>query len=198
MAWAGTIVPIDQLDGAFPAAELPAHRAYAESYDFTQFLARRGRWDDRSDAGNRWPFRHFLRALAAGEPPDRAATTAYGRPLSTLFAEWRSDLTGRYMLAPIGLIGLIAWIALAILLAFAWARRRRQNRARLLAWELEERGRAVTLGELGELGARPAAAAPPAEPTVVVAPPYVAWPGEDPLAAEPDEDDRPTSPRLWN
>src|SRR5262249_33457960 len=54
MAWLGGIVPIDQLDASFPAEELPANRAYAESYDFVGFLSRRGRFEDGSDAGDRW------------------------------------------------------------------------------------------------------------------------------------------------
>jgi hypothetical protein len=182
MAWAGGIIPLDQLDRSFPQEELPANRAYAESYDFVGFLSRRGRWADPSEAGDRWPFRRFLRAIGHGETLDRAATRAFGAPIGALFEEWRADLTGRYLLVPMGLLGLAAWVLCAVLLVLAWARRRRQNRSRLAQWDREERARHETAA-----GAQ------------VTAPPYVAWPGEDPFGAEPEDDDRPPDePRLMN
>jgi hypothetical protein len=180
MAWFHSIIPLDQLDLTFPREELPAHRAYAESYDFVGFLSRRGRWEDKSDDGDRWPFRRFLREVGRGSDIDAAAQHAFGKPLHGLFEEWRSELGERYMLAPIGLLGLLLWCLCAVLLGLAWWRRRRQNRRRLAQWELEERPR-------GESNAQ------------VVAPPYVPWPGEDPLAAEPDDDDnKPSGPRWVN
>lgn len=173
MSWFGGIIPLEELEQSFPREELPAHRAYAESYDFVGFLSRRGRWDDRSDDGDRWPFRRFLAAIAHGGDVDAAARQAFGRPLRELFDEWRSDLGQRYMLMPIGLLGLVLWIGVAILLLLAWRRRRRQNRARLARWEQEERER-------------------------VVAPPYVAWPGDDPFAEADVDEERPRDPHLLN
>lgn len=174
MSWFGGIIPLDELERSFPREELPAHRAYAESYDFVGFLSRRGRWEDRSDDGDRWPFRRFLAAIARGADVDGAARQAFGRPLRDLFDEWRADLGTRYMLMPIGLLGLVMWIGVAILLVLAWRRRRKQNRARVARWEQEERERAV---------------APP---------PYVAWPGDDPFAEADVDDERPRDPQLLN
>jgi len=135
-----------------------------------------------SDVGDRWPFRRFLRDLGHGANLDAAATRAFGKPIHALFDEWRSDLGNRYLLAPIGLLGLLVWILCALLLALAWWRRRRQNLRRLALWDLEERRRE-----------------PPESPSQVVAPPYVPWPGEDPLATEPDDDDpKPDGPRWVN
>ncbi|HEY5926089.1 MAG TPA: hypothetical protein VIV11_30595, partial [Kofleriaceae bacterium] len=37
MVWFGGVIPIDQLDASFPREELPAHRAYAQSYDFVGY-----------------------------------------------------------------------------------------------------------------------------------------------------------------
>jgi hypothetical protein len=138
MAWFGGIVPIDDLDRRFPAEELPADRAYAESYDFVGYLARRGRYEDGSDEGDRWPFRRFLGALGHGADLDAAAVTGFGKPLHALFDEWRDSLAKRYLFAPIGLFGVALWIGCAGLLALAWWRRRRINRARLAQWEREE------------------------------------------------------------
>jgi hypothetical protein len=180
MAWFGGIIPIDQLDGSFPREEMPAHRAYAESYDFVGYLSRRGRWEDKEDDGNRYAFRRFLTAVGQGMNIDAAAQKNFGKPISQLFEEWREDLSKRYMLAPIGLLGLALWILCAVLLMLAWLRKRRHNRRRLGEWEHQERREDEALARL-----RP-----------VVAPPYVAWPGEDPFAD--NEDDKPDPPKLVN
>ena len=173
MSWLGGVIPFHELDRAFPEAELPAHRAYAESYDFVGFLARRGRYEDREDDGDRWPFRHFLAAIAGGGTVDAAARQAFGRPIAELFEEWRADLGKRYLLMPVGLFGLALWILVALLLVLAWRRRRKQNRIRLTQWEAEEEARR----------------------RAVMVPPYVPWPGQDPFA-EVDEERRP--PELLN
>jgi hypothetical protein len=81
------------------------------------------------------------------------------------------------MMLPVGLLGLSLWVMCALLLALAFWRRRRQNRRRLAQWEAEDRARR----------------------DAVVAPPYVPWPGEDPLDAEPDDDEpKPAGPRWVN
>lgn len=177
MAWLGGIIPIDELDRSFPRDEQVAHRAYAEAYDFVGFLAHRGRWEDGTDAGDRYPFRRFLRELAHGASLDVAAIRAYGRPLRALFEEWQRDLTTRYQLIPVGLLGLALWIGVALLVVLAWLRRRRLNRRRIAQWELEDAARAE-------------------QRTRVVAPPYIPWPGEDPFDDDPD--DRGDEPRLMN
>ena len=186
MAWFGGVIPLDQLDRAFPAEESPAHRAYAESYDFVGFLSRRGRWADSSDDGDRWPFRRFLSSLGTGRDLDAAAIHAFGRPMKVLFEEWKDDLHDRYKMLPLGLLGLALWILCALLLVLAWMRRRRQNRRRIAQWDADE--------AIAREQAR-------ARSTQVVAPPYVPWPGEDPLAEvpeAPDDDEPGGEPRLVN
>ena len=176
MTWFGSTIPLDELDTSFPADELPASRAYAESYELVQFLADRGRWDDRTDRGDREPFRRFLRNLARGEDLDAAASHAFGRPMHELFDEWESDLKNRYLWIPVELFGLLLWLLAAVLVVLAWRRRRRQRRIAFEAWEREAK-----------------AAQPP---------PFVPWPGApDPLAPdEPDDDllddDEPRGPFL--
>ena len=139
MAWFGSIVPLDELDRAFPAEELPAHRAYAQSYDFVGYLSRRGRYEDTADDGDRWPFRRFLTIVGQTGDMNAAARTAFGRPLHELFEEWRQDLSNRYMLAPIGLLGLAIWILCALLLVIGYVRKKRSNARRLDTWDEEEK-----------------------------------------------------------
>lgn len=180
MAWFGSVIPIGELDTAFPAAELPAHRAYAESYDFVGYLSRRGRWPDKYDDGDRWPFRRFLAELSRGQEVDAAALRAFGSPLRALFDEWRSDLDSRYMLMPIGLLGLGLWVLCALLLVLAWARRKRVNRRRVAQWEVDDATRA-------------AAAASFAAIPVLAA---VTLPGDPPPAGDPPAEDTTGAPLL--
>ncbi len=139
MVWMRGIIPIEQLDRSFPAEESPAQRAYAESYDFVNFLSRRGRWEDHGDDGDRWPFRRFLREVGQGASLDAAAKHQFGKNIHDLFAEWRDDVRERYIMAPAAIIGVVAWLFVAILLVLAWRRKRKLNRIRIAQWDLEER-----------------------------------------------------------
>jgi Peptidase MA superfamily len=141
MVWFHTIIPLTQLDNSFPAQEMATHRAYAESYDFVGYLSRRGRWDDKSDDGDRFPFRRFLAGLSHGDSMDLAAIRAFGRPIGDLFEEWRSDISNRLMFAPVGLFALGLWVVAAILLVLGSLRRRRQARATMARWAMEDEQR---------------------------------------------------------
>ena len=165
MAWFGGIIELNELDRTFPAQEMPANRAYAQSYDFVGYLSRRGRWEDTSDDGDRWPFRRFLTIVGQSGDLDRAARLAFGRSLHDLFEEWKTDLTHRYMLAPVGLLGLALWVFCALLVVVAWWRKKRINRKRIAEWDEEDRQRMVAAE--AEARARMAALFPdgrPAEP----------------------------------
>ena len=177
MAWFGSVIPLDELMWNFPAGEAPASRAYAESYDLVGYLAHRGRYVDTDDDGDRYPFKQFLRELAAGKTLDDAAIAAYGASMDELFAEWKADLSRRYLLVPATVFVTAIWIFAAILLMLGWWRRRRRARATLARW---------------------AAAEAAADAARVHAPPGTsAWSEGDPLEEpdpltdpEPDPDDR--------
>lgn len=140
MAWTGDVIPLSVLDAQFRGSQAAVDRAYAQSYDFVTFLARRGRYPDRHDDGNRWPFRQFLAEIAAGRSPAQAAWAAYGAGLPELFEEWRVDLRDRYLMIPSSLFALGLWVLAAVLLVIGYARRRRLNRITLERWEREEAG----------------------------------------------------------
>ncbi|MEZ4368051.1 MAG: peptidase MA family metallohydrolase [Kofleriaceae bacterium] len=177
MAWMRGAIPIRRLDADFPAEERVAHRAYAQSYDFVEFLARRGRWADGDDDGDRWPWRRFLGALVAAEHAadvDAAAIKAFGVDLDVLFDEWHADLQARYMFLPVGVFVLLLWLVASVLLVLAWRRRRRQNTVRLARWARDEAA-AEARARAWEAYLR-AATAPPPSPE---------------LDAEPDPDGDP-------
>jgi hypothetical protein len=138
MAWSGAVIPLADLDQSFPQAEIAAARAYAQSYDLVAFLARRGRYADSSDDGNRWPFRQFLVSLAGGMPMDQAARGAFSADLRTLFEEWRESLRQRYLMLPAGMFGILIWIFAAFLLVLAFFRKRRLGRKTMARWADED------------------------------------------------------------
>jgi hypothetical protein len=152
MAWAGSTASLAELERMFHGSEGTVDRAYAQSYDFVAFLARRGRYNDVYDDGSRWPFQRFLAEIAAGHTPDIAARTAYGAGLGQLFGEWHEDLRQRYLLVPASLFTLSLWVLAAILLVLGYVRRSTRNRPILDRWEREEIAR------------RQAAAARPPDP----------------------------------
>lgn len=140
MAWTGDVIPLPELGAHFGASKNMVDRAYAQSYDFVAFLARRGRYPDARDDGDRWPFQRFLAEIAAGSSPGRAAWDAYGAGLPELFDEWRASLRDRYLVMPSGLFALGLWVLAALLLVLGYLRRRRLNHITLARWEREEAG----------------------------------------------------------
>ncbi len=136
--WRDDLMPLDELERSFPAAESEVALAYAESFDFVQFLATRGRWQDDRDDGDREPFHRFLREIAGGMTPNAAARTAYGRDLAQLEGEWMDGVRTRYMWLPVGLGTGALWAFGGVLLVLGWLRRKRQGRKRLRQWEIEE------------------------------------------------------------
>ena len=140
MAWTGDVIPLAELDRSFPAAEDAAGRAYAQSYDFVSFLARRGRYQGPEDDGNRWPFRQLLADLARGDSLDQAAREEYTSSLKQLFDEWRASLRDRYLTVPASVLGAALWVLCAVLLVLAFIRKRRQGRVTLARWADEEAG----------------------------------------------------------
>jgi len=191
MVWMGGIIPIEQLDHSFPAEESPAARAYAESYDFVNYLSRRGRWEDTADDGDRWPFRRFLGEIGHGADLDTAAKHQFGKTIHELFDEWREDVRSRYLTAPMGLLGLGVWIVCSILLVLAFFRRRRLNRLRIAQWDLEER----LADQRRQAEAEAKANEPGRVRPLIIAPPYVPLTAESPFD---DVDETPPDPKLWN
>lgn len=141
LAWSGNTIPLHALDDSFPAAEIEVHKAYAQSYDLVAFLARRGRYADKKDEGDRWPFRNFLGYVAAGESVNDAALRAYGTSMNDLYEEWYEDLRARFMMVPASLFGLFVWTFAAFLLIVGYIKKSRSSKRTLARWEAEEHAR---------------------------------------------------------
>jgi hypothetical protein len=140
MAWTGDVIPLADLDRSFPAEENAAARAYAQSYDFVSFLAKRGRYSGPEDDGNRWPFRQLLVDLAGGKTLDQAAREEFSSTLKQLFGEWQNSLRDRYLTVPVSVLGAAVWVLCALLLVVGFVRKRRQGRRTLARWAVEEAG----------------------------------------------------------
>lgn len=136
--WRDDLMRLDELERSFPAGENEVALAYAQSFDFVQHLATRGRWQDDRDDGDRAPFHRFLREIAGGATPNAAAMTAYGRDLAQLEGEWMESVRTRYMWLPVGVGTAALWALGGVLLVLGWMRRKRLGKKKLRQWEIEE------------------------------------------------------------
>jgi hypothetical protein len=138
LAWSRDRYRLAELTHSFPPGERGADKAYAQAYDFVAYVAKRGRYADSDDDGDRAAFREFLNLVATGRGVNPAALTAFGVPIDELEDEWWRGLRDRYLWSLVGLSSLLIWVVGAVLLVLGWWRRRRDNRRRLRIWEREE------------------------------------------------------------
>ena len=142
------LISLDALDSHFADESFDVTLAYAESADVLRFLAR---------DGDRLRFVSLLERARVGVPFDRALGDAYGIDLRKLDYEWRGDAAKRFAFLPIFTGGSIVWVALAVVFAFGWARKRREAKATLAKWDAEET-RSLELAELRRIGLQEAQA----------------------------------------
>ena len=128
----GRIIPLAELDEHFPARENPVAIAYAQSYDFVDYLV---------EKHGTVALRGLVMRVGRGMPFQTALREVYADGLDGLEEGWVAELRLRYLWLPMVTTGLLLWAVGAVLLFFGWRRRRRQNRARLLVWAAEEAAR---------------------------------------------------------
>lgn len=136
------LIPLESLDGHFADESFDVTLAYAESADVLRFLSR---------DGDRLRFVGLLERLRVGQPFERALADAFGIDLRKLDYEWRSEAAKRFAFLPIFTGGSVLWVAMAVVFAFGWARKRREAKATLDRWEAEE-NESRRLAELSRLG----------------------------------------------
>jgi hypothetical protein len=136
------LVPLESLDEHFADESFDVSLAYAEAADVLRFLSR---------DGDRHRFVSLLERLRVGVPFERALPDAYGVDLRKLDYEWRNEAAKRFAFLPIFTGGSILWVAMAVVFAFGWARKRREAKATLDRWDAEET-ESRRLAELSRLG----------------------------------------------
>jgi hypothetical protein len=136
------LIPLSELDRAFPDSGSEVGVAYAESADFVRFLMRDG---DRARFGS------LVQRVRAGIDFDRALEDAYGASPRVLEYQWREEVGHHVGLIPAVTGGGVLWVLIVALSVAAWARRRKRAQEKLAQWAREEAEAA-------------AAAAPPAPP----------------------------------
>jgi hypothetical protein len=157
------LIPLESLDGHFADESFDVTLAYAEAADVLRFLSR---------DGDRLRFVGLLERLRVGQPFDRALADAFGIDIRKLDYEWRNEAAKRFAFLPIFTGGSVLWVAMAVVFAFGWARKRREAKATLDRWEAEE-NESRRLAELSRLGVveREATDATPMPPQLQGAPP---------------------------
>ncbi len=123
------LIPLPELDRAFPNDCAEVSVAYAESADVVRFLMRDA---DRARFGS------LIQRLRAGIAFDRALEDAYGTDVRTLEYQWREDVGRRFGWVPALTGGGVLWALIAALSIAAWATKRKQAKAKLAQWAREE------------------------------------------------------------
>lgn len=124
-----SLLPLSDVDTAYPRDRYEVGVAYAESADFVQFLLRD---PDRSR------FSSLIERVRNGTAFERALADAYGSDLHRLEFEWREGLSKRFTIWPALAGGSFIWIASIGVLVLAWVRKKRRAKATLERWEKEE------------------------------------------------------------
>jgi len=131
---AETLMPLAQLDVRFPDDSVQTPIAYAQSGDVVRYLLRT-RYSQR--------FIAMLRRVRSGQPFHSAMADAYGFEVygvgeNSLEDEWRRDVAKRYSFWPVLFSGSMVWVGALGLFVVGYYRRRKQTRATLERWALEE------------------------------------------------------------
>jgi hypothetical protein len=148
------LIPLPELDRAFPDSGSEVGLAYAESADFVRFLMRDG---DRARFGS------LVQRVRAGVAFERALEDAYGASARVLEYQWREEVSHHVGLIPAVTGGGALWVVIVALSIAAWGRRRKRAREKLAQWAREEaEAAAASVPPMPELpGADPAGPAVP-------------------------------------
>jgi hypothetical protein len=118
-----SMLRLAELDEHFPEHPHEVNIAYAQSADVIGFL-RRSHNDQRR-------FHRMIQSLRDAETFDTALAAAYGWTRAGLERQWRESLRTRYRILPALLAGSTIWVAAAILVLFAYRRKRRYHHMKL-------------------------------------------------------------------
>lgn len=125
----GQLPPLAALERSFPADEIGARLAYAQSFSFAGYLA--------ESHGASLP-RRLLEGVRAGADFGDAFRSVTGRTLADAEAAWRGRIDLRYRWIPLAGSSLTLWGGLALAAVVGYARKRRRAREILRRWDEEE------------------------------------------------------------
>jgi hypothetical protein len=123
------LIPLAELDRAFPNDGPEVGLAYAESADVVRFLMR---------GGDRARFGSLVQRVRGGVVFDRALEDAYGTDARTLEYQWREEVTHHFGLIPALTGGGLLWTLIVALTIVAYVKKSRQAKAKLAQWAREE------------------------------------------------------------
>jgi Peptidase MA superfamily len=155
---ANRLLPLVELDQAFPSDGTEVGLAYAESADVVRFLMRDS---DRARFGS------LIQRLRGGAVFDRALEDAYGTDVRKLEYEWREDVGHHFGLLPVLTGGGFIWTLTVGLAVAAWIRKQRRAKAKLALWAREEAEADAAMAAVR--ATRPADAGEPVDPASIPA-----------------------------
>lgn len=123
------LIPLTDLDRAFPDAPGEVSVAYAQAADFVRFLLRE---EDRARTAA------LFERLRSGQSLDSALSDAYGADLRRLEYQWQKALESTTTAIPFASVGSLVWLLGAGALIVAYIKRRRKNKRVLGQWTEEE------------------------------------------------------------
>jgi hypothetical protein len=123
------LIPLAELDRAFPNDGPEVGLAYAESADVVRFLMR---------GGDRARFGSLVQRVRGGVLFDRALEDAYGTDARTLEYQWKEEVTRHFGLIPALTGGGFLWTLIVVLTVVAYLKKSRQAKAKLTQWAREE------------------------------------------------------------
>ena len=141
-----TVMPLAELDQAFPRDRFEVNIAYAESGDFVRFLLRDA---DRARFGS------MIERVRNGQPFERALTDAYGTDLRKLEYQWREELAKKYTYLPVLTGGSLLWVIVLGAMVVGYVKKRRRAKATLARWEKEEAALDAAITEAHEAESTP-------------------------------------------
>jgi len=118
----GNIISLHDLRERFPAEGFLVELAYAESYNFILYLDEHFGRTQRIEMLNR---------MADGQTFEDAFFGAYKRDFGRVEKDWYDHMNVAYTWFPVGLASSLAWFLGGAVLVLAWARKRRETRARM-------------------------------------------------------------------
>ncbi len=104
--------------------------AYAQSASMVTFML--------GDNRGRAKLQRLIREMGTGVPFEEAFDRAYYMPLDDMHKAWRKNLGERYSILPYVFGGTTIWVVCTIAIAFGYARKRREAKARLARMGEEE------------------------------------------------------------